>query len=78
MNIQNFRIIPKSYTKIAPPHLQEIFKAGLYTVYKSNFNPLVYVVFNEDDQSYTVHEYQGTDLENDLKKMVEFLNITHT
>ena len=77
MNIQNFRVIPKSYTKIAPPYLQELFKAGVYAVYKSNFNPLIYVVLNEDDQSYTVHEYQGTDIEFDLKTMVDFLNATH-
>ncbi|MES2428614.1 MAG: hypothetical protein V4560_16650 [Bacteroidota bacterium] len=69
--VNNFRRMFLSYDK-QPPHLVEIEKYGDFVLYSSNFNNLVYVVYNSKDSKYYPFENNGSNnIIGDLKKNIE-------
>lgn len=54
-----------------PPHLIEYLMLGDYTVYRSTFNPIAYIVYNSSDKLYYVFEDRGSkNLKKDLKESI--------
>jgi len=64
--VNNFRRIHLSDDK-KPEHLVEFFTYEEFIVYSSNFNQLLYTVYNPNDEIYYFFENQESDdIENDL------------
>jgi hypothetical protein len=72
MIINNFRKTPSIYSK-RPPYLVEFFIHKGFVIYSSNYNALVYIIYNPNEKEYHAFENQGSDdIKNDLIQNIEY------
>jgi hypothetical protein len=69
--VNNFKLIKKSHN--SPPYLTKYKEILGYQVYQSEFNALIYVVFDNGENIYYSFQYNGEfdNIDKDLSEVIK-------